>query len=341
MPEERPEVALADNIPLAASGVSGGMKRNANVLRCDMEQKIVPLASLHLSRLARELLTPVLEWIRRERLEPGARLTEQALAKALRVSRTPVRAVLEELERQGVAERRASGGYVLRAVAAPEPAASLAPILDDIEVLCLRIARDRVAGILPHQVSEADLMRRYSISRPILLRVLGSLSEISMVDRKPGHGWTFSQVLTDPEARAESYRFRLLLEPAGILMPSFALPPGWLAEMQARHHAMLVAAWSETSAIALFEMNAAFHDGLAAASGNRHLAQAVQQQTRLRRFTNYDWSWGWAGVVASCQQHLEILAQLERGEREVASMLMRRHLERTSALPAVGPRPPK
>lgn len=306
-----------------------------------MKQKIVPPVSLPISRLARDLLTPVLEWMRREQLEPGARLTEQAMAKALRVSRTPVRAVLEELERQGVAERRPSGGYVLRTLAAPTPEVAHAPVLDDIELLCLRIARDRVAGILPQEVSEADLMRRYGISRPILLRVLGSLSEISMVDRKPGHGWTFTQTLTDPTARAESYRFRLVLEPAGILMPSFALPPGWLAEMQARHQAMLAAPWTETSAIALFEMNASFHDGLAAASGNRHLAQAVQQQTRLRRFSNYDWSWGRAGVVASCQQHLEILEQLERGEREVASLLMRRHLERTSALPPVGPRPPE
>ncbi|EHM01904.1 transcriptional regulator, GntR family [Acetobacteraceae bacterium AT-5844] len=304
-----------------------------------MKQKIAPSSPLHLSKLVRDLLTPVLEWIRREELEPGARLTEQSMARALRVSRTPVRAVLEELERQGVAERRAAGGYVLRAVPSQNPDAPPALPLDEVEKLCLRIARDRVAGLLPNETSEADLMRRYGITRPLLLRVLGSLSEISMVHRKPGHGWVFSQTLNDPAARAESYRFRLILEPAGILTPGFSLPPGWLAEMRSRHEAFMAAPWTETSAIALFEMNAAFHDGLAAASGNRHLALAVQQQTRLRRFTNYDWSWGRAGVIASCTQHLEIMEQLERGELEVASLLMRRHLERTSQLPVTGPRP--
>ncbi len=304
-----------------------------------MKQKIAPSATPQLSRLRRDLMAPVLEWIRREELTSGARLTEQALAKALQVSRTPVRAVLEELARLGVAERRSGGGYVLRQVPALDSAIPPPPALDEVEKLCLRIARDRVAFLLPNEASEADLMRRYGMSRPLLLRVLGRLSEISMVHRKPGHGWVFSQTLNDPAARAESYRFRLVLEPAGILMPGFALPSGWLAEMRARHEAFLAASWTETSAIALFEMNAAFHDGIAAASGNRHLALAVQQQTRLRRFTNYDWSWGRAGVVASCTQHLEIMQQLERGELEVASLLMRRHLERTSRLPVTGSRP--
>ena len=44
--------------------------------------------------------------------------------------------------------------------------------------------------------------------------------------------------------------------------------------------------WSDTASIALYEMNAAFHEGLAAASGNRYLLVAVQQQNRLRRFSS-------------------------------------------------------
>lgn len=302
-----------------------------------MKQKLHPPVIARPSRLARELMPQVVEWIRRENLAPGARLTEQALARALQVSRTPVRAVLDELARQGVAAPRVGGGYSLRGLP-PAPAAAASP-LDEVEAMCLRIARDRVAGRLPGEASEADLMRRYGISRSLVLRVLGSLSEIGMAERKPGHGWSFSQAMVDAAARAESYAFRLLLEPAALLSPAFSLPGGWLAQMRARHEAMLATPWSDTQAIVLFEMNAAFHEGLAWASGNRHLAQAIQQQTRLRRFGNYDWSWGWSGVVASCTQHLEIIGQLERGEREVASVLMRRHLERTSTLPPIGPRP--
>lgn len=304
-----------------------------------MKHKLHPDGEPPRSRLVRDLLPPSLDWIRREGLEPGARLTEQGLAQALQVSRTPVRAVLEELSRRGIAAPRQGGGFSLSAVPPDEPVAEGESPAGEVEVMCLRIARDRVAGLLPGEASEADLMRRYGVSKSLLLRVLGSLSEINMAERKPGRGWSFSQAMVDPAARAESYAFRLLLEPAALLAPGFSLPPGWLASMRRRHEAMLATPWSGSQAIVLFEMNAAFHEGLAQASGNRHLAQAIQQQTRLRRFGNYDWSWGWAGVVASCQQHLEIIEQLERGEREVASVLMRRHLERTSALPPIGPHP--
>ncbi|MFN7001362.1 MAG: FCD domain-containing protein, partial [Elioraea tepidiphila] len=95
---------------------------------------------------------------------------------------------------------------------------------------------------------------------------------------------------------------------------------------------MLAAPWRDELAIALFEMNARFHEGLVAGAGNRFLLAAVQQQNRLRRFSNYDWGYGPARVVQSCTEHLEILDRLEQGEAELASLLLRRHLERAAAL---------
>src|SRR3546814_12233276 len=67
--------------------------------------------------------------------------------------------------------------------------------------------------------------------------------------------------------------------------------------------------------------------GLAVASGNRYFANAIQQQNRLRRFSNYDWVYGHERVVVSCSEHLEILDRLEAGERDIAAALLRRHLE--------------
>ena len=90
--------------------------------------------------------------------------------------------------------------------------------------------------------------------------------------------------------------------------------------------------WSDTVSIALYEMNAAFHEGLAAASGNRYLLVAVQQQNRLRRFGNYDWTFGHERVIVNCREHLAILDQLEASQNEAAAALLRRHLEGAARL---------
>jgi DNA-binding GntR family transcriptional regulator len=152
------------------------------------------------------------------------------------------------------------------------------------------------------------------------------------VQRKPGHGWRFQPIIADAQARDESYRYRMLIEPAGLLEPSFRLDPAWASVMRRRHQEMLAMPWSETASIALYEMNAAFHEGLAAASGNRYLLVAVQQQNRLRRFANYDWTFGYERVVVNCREHLAILDRLEAGENAAAAELLREHLQGAARL---------
>lgn len=281
------------------------------------------------SRLQRDLLPRAMDYIRTVGLHPGDRLTELALARHLQVSRTPVRAVLEELARQGVLDNEPRRGFSVRAV--PEATPADAPQPGEVDRLCFRLAGDRHRGRLPAEVSEADLMRRYGVSRPLLLRVLGQLSEIGMTERKPGHGWAFLPIF-DRVARQESYEFRLLIEPASVTARGFQLDLGWVEEMRRRHKTFLDAPWGETSSITLFEMNAAFHEGLALASGNRFILNAIRQQSRMRRFSNYDWAFGQERVRVSCQEHLEILDRLELGQREVAAALIRRHLEQASTL---------
>jgi DNA-binding GntR family transcriptional regulator len=100
--------------------------------------------------------------------------------------------------------------------------------------------------------------------------------------------------------------------------------------MRRLHGETLERPWHGSSSVAFFEMNAAFHEGLAAASGNRFVHAAVRHQNQLRRFSQYDWKFGFERVIVNCHEHLEILGNLARNEREIASLLMRRHLERAS-----------
>jgi len=307
-----------------------------------MKQKSSARPRIAPSRLQRQLSADILELIRSEGLAPGTRLAEVALAQRLQVSRTPVRAALRILAGRRLIRRGAARGYFV-GDAPPAPDQMPArPAPEHTERLFLAIARDRRAGRLPLDVSERDLMQRYGATRPLIQRVLAKLAEVAAVQRKPGHGWRFEPSIADADARAESYRFRLLVEPAGLLEPAFKLDANWAADMRRQHQAMLEASWNETSSISLFEMNAAFHEGLAAASGNRYLLVSVQQQNRLRRFGNYDWVFGHERVVVNCREHLAILDQIEAGDRQSAAKLLRQHLESAAALrrpPKLGPTP--
>jgi DNA-binding GntR family transcriptional regulator len=265
-------------------------------------------------------------------LAPGTALSEVSLAQQLGVSRTPVRAALAALAQRGVLKRVPGAGYRLHGPRTRLAALALDAPVNDADRVFLAIAKDRLEGALPTEVSEADLMRRYEVTRPTVLKVLARLAEVGQVERKTGHGWAFMSSISDAATRIESYRFRLLIEPASLTEPGFKLDADWLADMRARHEAMLRKAWRDSDAITLFELNAEFHEGLAAASGNRFFQMAIQQQNRLRRFVNVYWTHGPERVAVSCREHLDILARLEAGDNEVAAALMRRHLQQASVL---------
>lgn len=198
--------------------------------------------------------------------------------------------------------------------------------------MLVRIARDRQRGQLGEHASEKELMDRYALSRPALRQVLERLTELGLAERKLGYGWRFTNDVWDSDARHESYRFRMTVEPAAIREPGFALSPEWIADMRKRHETFLLAPWTEASSIAFFEMNAAFHEGIAAGSGNRYFVLAIQRQNRLRRLSNYDWKHGRERVQVNCREHLEMLARIDAGDHELAALLMHRHLEVASRL---------
>lgn len=52
------------------------------------------------------------------------------------------------------------------------------------------------------------------------------------VERKEGYGWRFLPVANAPEAFDEIYRFRMAMEPAALLEPSFELDRSTLTEQR-------------------------------------------------------------------------------------------------------------
>jgi len=278
---------------------------------------MMPPTPLHhdLARTARAL------WLA-EATPPGTPVTEAALAARLSVSRTPLRAALRLLEQAGITARSGRATVVANlACDLPEEAAR-----DPTETLAADIVRTHAEGALRSPLREADLMRQLEQPRGVVSRALGQLEKLGVVARNPAQGWHFAPGLTTPEDRAAAQRFRLVLEPAALLEPGYRLDAGFARTMRAGHQAVLARRWRDQHAVGFFEMNAAFHAGLAAGSANRFFVDAVEAQNRLRALRNTHWRFGAERAHASCREHLCVLDALESGNPPRAATLLVEHL---------------
>ena len=188
------------------------------------------------------------------------------------------------------------------------------------------ILRDRFSKRLDAEVTAAHLARRYRAARALVLRVLNRLQKDGVVERALGQRWVFLPALDSLRSQEDSHRFRLILEPAAFLQPGFALDArrsrdlkaalGELAEQDARHFDLKRA----------IETDIAFHEAIADACNNRFLADAIRQQSRLRRFATTSMQVPPARLIESCREHLAILEAAEAGDVARAAELMREHL---------------
>ncbi len=285
-----------------------------------------PAAPARPTPLQVDLARHIARDIAARRYAPGDHLSEEALAADYEVSRTPVRGALRLLASQGLISHRPNSGYTVadNAAAAAPAIEGAGPTLDE---LYRRLIDDRASRGLPETFTERDLLQRYDAPRSLLAKTLLQLSADGLIEKRKGHGWQFAPSLESAEALAESYRFRMTIECAGLLEPTFRLDRPALARMRAAHEALIQRPDADISATEFFALNASFHEMLARFSGNRYILQAVQQQNQLRRLEEHAAFYRDARFVNSSSEHLQIIEALEAGDQEWASQLMRRHLK--------------
>lgn len=258
----------------------------------------------------------------------GYHVTEQALVAAFGVSRSPVRSALKVLEQRGIVRARPNQGYILARDARDLEAVKIDVPRTAEDDLYLRIIEERSAGALPEKITQSDALRRYDVGRAQLTRVLGRMADEGLVERLKGHGWRFRPTLAGLQSQHASYAFRLAIEPVAMLQPDFAIDPQAITALRERHFKLLesVARRRSVDRAWIYDIDAAFHETIAAASHNPFFIQATQHINRLRRLIEYGGYGRIERVRAWVGEHLAILDALERGSQRKASNLMRRHL---------------
>jgi DNA-binding GntR family transcriptional regulator len=273
-----------------------------------------------------ELVGQIVEIARSENIRRGDRLYEHRLANRLGVSRGPVRAALRSLAQSGLTEVVPHKGFVLAQDLDSEIALQALSAGDTSEAAYLAIANDRLTGALPDTVSEAELMRRYDLKRAELLRLLDRIASEGWVERLRGYGWKFTQTLNSPLAYAQTGRLRMMIEPGGILEPTFQ----WNAELMGpvREHQKRVQAdgMRVFTLSEMFRFGCEVHEAIAECSGNAFLVETLRRINRVRRLFAYKFIPDLQMVEQHTREHLQLLDLLEKGERAEAAALMRAHL---------------
>jgi len=279
------------------------------------------------SPLQAELAARILRSLHEQGAGSGHRLVEQDLCRQFGVSRTPIRGALKLLAEQGCVEARANRGFILlEPVTAAGGSEPIDPQDEEDQQLFIAIAKARNTGKLPVEVAQQELVRMFDTKLPTVLRVLRQMSELGLVERKPGNGWSFMASIDSSRTRSESYAFRRAIEPAVLLQPTFQLDREWAKGSRARHLEFRRKPWRDTLAVKFYEVNSDFHEQLARFCGNRYMLSAVQRQIQLRTFMNYQWVYGAERVQASIDEHLAILTALEADRNQDAAVLMESHL---------------
>lgn len=275
------------------------------------------------TRVTREILAIA----RREDLATGDRLAESVLAEKIGTSRTPVNAALHHLVSLGVVYYDANRGFFMA-----KPARDVTDVAEQFfrepdDPLYLKIAEDRLARRLPDDVTEADLMRQYEVSRSELRRVLSRMQEEGWLERQVGHGWQFMPMIDSVEAYEESYLFRAAIEPTGVMSPTFKVNPVELEELRRRQRFIAEGGYLSMDSVELFEANSEFHETIAKWSGNRFIAQSVRRMDRLRRLVEYRQARSRKPRQEQAQEHLKILDAIARHDLLGAAALLRDHIE--------------
>ncbi|SMO98438.1 GntR family transcriptional regulator [Paracoccus laeviglucosivorans] len=281
--------------------------------------------------LSPQIMAQIVEHARSQNMLAGQHLPAQLLADNFRVSRQPIVSALKKLEEMGIVESAPNRGYFLTCNADEIPEMDNDAAKDD-EVY-FAIASDRLAGRLHDRLSENELMRLYGITRGRLLRVLHQISDEGWVERLPGNGWEFREILTSRKAYFDAYQFRASIEMQALLLPSFQIDEAAFTDAR-RHQQELLASYESENRKKIFGTNVEFHEMLMTCANNDFFLDAVRRVNRVRRLMEYSIASDRSRMPQQCREHLQILELIEQRDMQAASTFLYRHIREACRIKA-------
>ena len=270
-------------------------------------------------RLARRLP----QYLQDEGMKPDDHLSVQKLADAFNVSRSPITAALALLTQSGLVRHEARRGYFL--AQAPQSPSS-ARIEDPLSQIYFQLAEDRLDGKLSDAISENLLRERYDLSKADLRSLLHRIMQEGWIEPRPGYGWSFSPMLTTPDALVQTYRLRAAIEPAALMEPDFNIDRRTLDHLAEVEQRLMNGEIETISSDDLYQYGVDFHETLAAASGNPYFLDALKRVNRIRRLLAYRANLTRTRFRKQVPEHLEIIDLLRRGRNGDAAVAMQHHL---------------
>jgi DNA-binding GntR family transcriptional regulator len=268
----------------------------------------------------------IVQYLAEEKLPVGTHIPTQELADRFAVSRSPINDALRLLSEKGLVAHRHNKGYFVSAVAPVAPEQMGLAVEDKLTTIYFRIAEDRLAGRLGDQVSESFLRQTYNVTRAQLNQLLNRIAEEGWAARRAGYGWTFSTILTTPEALEQTYRMRMAIEPAALVEPTFQLSHQAAEQCRKTEEWFLSGGIEAASADTLYERGVRFHETLVAASRNPFFLDALRRVNRVRRLLAYRSMMDRQRYYSQSREHLRILDLLVHERNDEAAIAMGRHL---------------
>lgn len=258
-------------------------------------------------------------------LKPGDHMRAQQLANRFQVSRYPMTEAFQLLSQHELAEHRPHHGFYLTERARTTPH-RFTPDTSNEEALYQIIANDHLDRRLPELVTGVFLSERYALSRSQISSLMTRITSEGWASRRSGQGWHFNDVLRTPEALAQTYRVRLVIEPAAILEPTFHLPKDRLDHLKSSEMNLLNGGIEKLSPEELYQVGVTFHETVMEASGNPFFLETLKRLNRIRRLLAYRSMKDRKRYYTQAEEHLQILDWLERQNQSAAADAMRKHL---------------